>query len=134
MQLKVFWSTLPRSIFTLFKSTAGGVSWHDVVVPLSAIGWPYVALFTMFIAMFSFAILNVVTAVFCQSAINSAQLDKDLATMQLLDELNIFSEKLTGLFKSIDQDESGFTTLDELEEVLGEPFANAYMESLGIST
>merc|ERR1711920_866928 len=84
--------------------------------------------------MFSFAILNVVTAVFCQSAINSAQLDKDLATMQLLDELNIFSEKLTGLFKSIDSDESGFITLNELEEVLSEPFANAYLESLGIST
>merc|ERR1711920_390369 len=84
--------------------------------------------------MFSFAILNVVTAVFCQSAINSAQLDKDLATMQLLDELNIFSEKLTGLFKSIDSDESGFITLNELEDVLSEPFANAYMESLGIST
>merc|ERR1711972_1048532 len=134
MQLKVFWSTLPRSIFTLFKSTAGGVSWHDVVVPLSAIGWPYVALFTMFIALFSFAILNVVTAVFCQSAIASAQRDKDMATLSLLDEKAVIIRKLTELFEAIDEDESGLITMDEIEQVLSEQFTHAYLESLGITT
>merc|ERR1719464_725907 len=83
-QLRTFWRTVPRSMFTLFKSIAGGISWHEVVVPLSDLGWAYVALFVCYITFIVFAVLNAVTAVFCQRAIESAQTDKELATMDLL--------------------------------------------------
>merc|ERR1719203_2210835 len=82
--LKVFWGTLPRSIFTLLKAISGGVSWHEVVIPIAQISWTLVALFLCYFVFTYFVVLNVMTGVFCQSAIESASLDKELATMQLL--------------------------------------------------
>merc|ERR1740121_1638813 len=28
--LGIHWGSLPRAMFTLFKSTSGGINWHDV--------------------------------------------------------------------------------------------------------
>merc|ERR1712217_291547 len=132
-KLQDYWGTLPRSMFTLLESISGGISWHEVVMPLTTVGWPYLALFTLFIMSFVFAILNVMTAVFCQSAIESAQQDKELATLnQLRDQDKIYA-KLNELFEEIDQDESGLVTLDELEHVLAQRHSQAYLQTLGIS-
>merc|ERR1711972_1094112 len=94
----------------------------------------YVALFTLFIAFFVFAILNVVTAVFCQSAIESAQYDKELMTLNLLNEQDQLCKKLTDLFEDIDEDGSGSITVDELGEFLMKRHAQAYLQSLGIDS
>jgi len=133
-KLTLFWGSLVTSMFTLFKCTSGGVNWHEAVVPLSFVGWPYVSLFTLFIAFFVFAILNVMTAVFCQSAIESAQVDKELATEMLLSNQKQIGRQLYEFFKIIDQDESGSITMDELETVLVQRKSQAYLQSLGINT
>merc|ERR1712039_663973 len=125
---------LPRSMFTLLKSTAGGVDWDVVVSPLSNVGWAYVVFFTSFIAFFVFTILNVVTAVFCQSAMESAQYDKELTTLNLFKEQDQLCKKLTDLFEDVDQDASGFITRDALEALLAKRQAQAYLQSLGIDT
>lgn len=103
-------------------------------MPLSDVGSVYVAAFTVFIAFFVFAILNVVTAVFCQSALESAHYDKELMTLNLLKEQDQLCKKLTDLFEDIDLDESGFITMDELEGFLMKRHAQAYLQSLGIDT
>lgn len=121
-------------MFTLFKSTSGGISWDDVVVPLSNLGWQYVAIFTGFIGFFLFAILNIVTAVFCQKALESAQCDKELMTLNQLKDVEQRRAKLLELFVDYDLDESGYVTMDELESVLQEPQNQAYLQALGIDT
>merc|ERR1712061_4498 len=62
------------------------------------------------------------------------QRDKDMATLNLLDEKAVIIRKLTELFEAIDEDESGLITMDEIEQVLSEQFTHAYLESLGITT
>jgi len=133
-KLKAFWGTLPRSMFTLFKAIAGGISWHEVVLPLSDVGWFWVALFCLFVVLSVFAILNVVTGVFCQSAMESAQNDKDLATAQMMADKDKFRNSMRCLFQEIDQDGSGVITLGELEETLNEDRSLAYLTSLGIES
>merc|ERR1719210_2307095 len=54
-KLWVFWGTVPRSMFTLLKCLTGGISWHDVVLPLSDAGWAYVAIFIFFMVFTVFA-------------------------------------------------------------------------------
>merc|ERR1719150_2214339 len=70
-----YWGGLATAMFTLFKTISNGLSWHDAVEPLHGIHWTLAGLFTIFITFTYFAVLNVLTAVFCQSAIDSAQLD-----------------------------------------------------------
>merc|ERR1712224_1013295 len=73
----VYWASLPASMFTLFKAISNGVGWHDVLVPLSRVGWGLEALFSSYIVFAYFAVLNVVTGTFCSSAIEAAQRDPD---------------------------------------------------------
>merc|ERR1719433_2363776 len=111
--LNLFWGSLPRSMFTLFKSITGGISWHECVVPLQDLGWLYVTLFTTFIAFSVFAVMNVVTAVFCQSAIESAQSDRDLVTMDLLNANEKIYQQFAGLFGEIDVVDQESITLND---------------------
>merc|ERR1711920_599474 len=132
MELELFWGTLPRSMFTLFKSISGGVSWHQAVMPLSDAGWMYVALFVLYIMFSVFAVLNVVTGVFCQSAIENAQNDKDVATLASITNHDEMRQKLHDLFNEMDEDSSGLLTLDVLETTLLQRNSQAYLQSLGI--
>merc|ERR1719453_2565079 len=49
VELEIYFGTLPRAVFTLFKCIVGGVDWQDVVLPLSSCGWSNVFLFLVFI-------------------------------------------------------------------------------------
>merc|ERR1712217_208053 len=80
------------------------------------------------------AIMNVVTGVFCQSAIEAAQSDRELATANLINSQDVMHDKLAELFKDIDIDESGFITMDEVERTLQKRHAQAYLRCLGIDT
>merc|ERR1712196_248947 len=77
-ELSYFWGSLTSSMFTLFKSISGGVSWQDASEPLQWVYQPLQWLFAGYIAFTYFAVLNVVTGVFCNSAIETASRDPDL--------------------------------------------------------
>merc|ERR1719221_1898603 len=70
--LDKYWGTLTTSTFTLYKSITGGISWHDVVDPLGQMHFIWSVLFIVFISFSYFAVLNVITGVFCNSAIDTA--------------------------------------------------------------
>merc|ERR1712216_234828 len=86
----------------------------------------------MGIAFTIFAVLNVITGVFCQNAIESAQNDKETATMELLAKKDAFIQSIKALFSDIDKDHSGQISLPELEEHLDDAKFVAYFTSLGI--
>jgi len=132
VELLRFWGTVPRSMFTLFKSLSGGVSWDEVVTPLAEAGWFYVALFVIFIVFTFFAVLNVITGVFCQTAIESAYVDKELMTMHMLANKKKYMEAFTQLFKEIDADHSGVMNLEEFEEYMTNEKCRAYLHSVDI--
>merc|ERR1719471_566520 len=119
-------------MYTHFKSIVGGISWHEPALELVRLGWFYVTLFNVFIAFAVFAVLNVVTAVFCQSAIASAQSDRDLVTLDLLNANEKIYKQFASFFDEIDRKDSKAITMNEVEKVLMQPYTHAYMQSLGI--
>lgn len=129
--LNNFWGNLPLAMLTLFKSIAGGVSWHDVVEPLSFSPW-LVGIFTMYIFFTYFAVLNVITGVFCQSAIETVAQDPDLGAQAVLNKRKSYTEKLQGLFGSVDRDGSGQITISELETLLSDEHMQAYLAAMGV--
>ncbi|CAE8727205.1 unnamed protein product, partial [Polarella glacialis] len=131
-ELQIYWSFLASSMFTLFKAIAGGVSWHSVVLPLEPVGWFIIVLFVAFICFTSFAVLNVITGVFCQSAMESANLDNEIAVMQQLASREEHVEAIKKLFNAIDQDASNDITMDEFEEKLEDARVIAYLDCMGI--
>merc|ERR1711920_1189528 len=62
----------------------------------------------------------------------SAQSDKELATLDLLNNNAQMQAKLHELFAVVDDDESGELTIAEVEKILMDPNSHAYLQSLGI--
>lgn len=74
-----FFGSLCRSILTLYQAMSGGISWNDAVVPLVNEITPLLGLvFSLYVAFALLAIMNVVTAVFVESALQSAKKDTDV--------------------------------------------------------
>merc|ERR1711998_210602 len=94
--------TLLASVYTLFATISGGTDWSDVAEPLGTLHWTNLALFVFFVAFIYFAVLNVVTGVFCQSAIESAAHDRDMVTEQQLRSRERYVTELISLFKELD--------------------------------
>jgi len=128
--LEIYWSTVPRSMSTLFMSITGGVSWVGVVQPLSDVGSGLVALFVGYVGFAQFAVLNVLTGVFCQNAIDSAQHDQDLVMQSIIQHKQMYVERLCKIFQELDTDESGTVTIEELEHHLGDEAIQAYFQAL----
>lgn len=130
--LKQYYGSLFKSMYTLFKAVAGGISWDVVVEPLGSASPIFVALFTIFIAFVYFAVLNVVTGVFCQSAIESAAHDADMVVHAQLANKKMYVDKVKALFMDIDADNSGFITINEFEKYLLKDEVQAYFVSLDL--
>lgn len=129
-QLMIYWSSLPRSMFTLFKAITGGLSWDEVVEPLSDAGELSVALFVVYISFVQLAVLNVLTGVFCQNAIDSAKHDQELVTQAVLSTKEMYIRQVHQIFKDIDTDQSGTLTIQEFEKHLSNEHVKAYFDAL----
>lgn len=71
-------SSIYLAVLSLFGSITGGIDWQSVTKPLlDKIGWPVVFLYSLYICFAVFAMLNVVTGIFVESALQGAKADKD---------------------------------------------------------
>ena len=61
-----YYGSLWTTMLHLFMSISGGISWVELISPLEKISIAWVFLFLFFISFTYFAVLNVVTAVFCR--------------------------------------------------------------------
>jgi len=129
-----FWPSVLESMLTLFLSISGGIDWQQAMEPLREVSPAAVIMMILFIVVAVFAVLNVVTGVFCTTAIESAQSDKDIAIMKQMHKQRSLVEALKMTFSEIDHDNSNRVSLDELKQALTAKKLVHFMESLGIST
>lgn len=127
-----YFGSLWKSMVSLYMSIAGGVSWEQVLVPLEASGWIWVIAFIFYIAFSTLAVLNVVTGVFCQSAIESAQSDHDMVIQSILNNKEAHIEKIKMLFTEIDAAESGVITFQMFQERIMSQEVQTYFESIDL--
>jgi len=125
-----YWATLPRSMFTLYMSITGGISWVEVIHPLSDVSDSLVVVFVSYVILAQLAVLNVVTGVFCQNAMDSASHDQELVTQQMLDNKQAYITRLQDIFRTVDSDGSGTVTFQEFRDHLDNEPVKAYFESL----
>ena len=133
-RLDRYWSSIPQSMLTLFMSITGGLSWIDALEALTSFSFFALTFFVIYIVITVFAVLNVVTGVFCNTAIESAAADKEIAAITQLKKQQDLSQSLREIFDEIDVDNSNTVTLDEFRDALTSTKLSNFLESLGIST
>jgi len=128
-----YWTDVIASMHTLFLAITGGIEWGVVYRPLRDISPVGVLLMNLYIIIGFFTVLNVVTGVFVNQAIEAASADKDIATLKQTQQRIAHMEQLTDVFNEV-EGQDGLLSISVLEQALEESKLGAFMESLGIST
>jgi len=107
--------------------------WDELMRPLRDVSVAAVCSLYVFILIAVFAVLNVLTAHFCNTAIETASADQDVAVVRHLHERHQIVAKFRKLFAEIGASER--VTLPELQTAAaGGSEIKVALESLGIST
>jgi len=128
--LRRYFGSVPLSMLHLFAAISDGISWINMSSPLLEAGWFWLALFLAYIALATFAVLNVVTGVFCQNAIESASLDQEMVIEAQLKSKKMYTDQVRTLFQIMDEGQQGELSAHAFEEHINEPQVAAYFRAL----
>lgn len=126
--------SLMDSMHTLYASITGGFTWIEVRDAFDDISPAWGLLFEAYIAFCNFAVLNVMTGVFCQSAIESAEKDHELNLESVSQEKEKYFRAVRRLFTQLDQNSDGGITRKEFERAWKDPVLQTVFDALEISS
>jgi hypothetical protein len=133
--LVFYFGSLHRSMLSLWMAVSGGINWVELTEPLERTGNSALTLlFLAYITFVYFFVLNVVTGVFCQNAIEGAQQDLDLTIEAQLKDRQVYVERLGRLLKEMRMDEGTGLTAAELQFQLSRPKVQSWFKALDIDT
>jgi len=125
--------TLGSSFYSLYASISGGVSWSHIATPLLHVHWIFMVFFLSFISVSVFGVLNVLTSVFVESAMQAATHYRDLLIQEKLHDKELYVKHMKDIFKQIDIDGSGTISTKEMDYFLKDTNLRLYLEALDLS-
>jgi len=128
-----YFGSLAIAIFTLFMTVAGGIDWEYAATPLYKIPMA-LCVYIFFILFSSFCMMNVVTGIFCQNAIETFENDKDKVIECQLADKTRFVDTLTELFSQVDTSCDGKCSKQEFEALCGDDHMRDLFRTLDIET
>merc|ERR1719362_2545161 len=108
------------------------MDWSDAFGPLanSDVGPIFASLFIVFLTFTTLAVMNVVTAIFCQSAIDGAANQRDVQMQKFEEQQEMYSKQLREVFQELDENASGDLTMDEFEIGIVQSKVQTFFESM----
>jgi len=119
-------------MLALLMTIAGGIDWKDAAVPLMEVSALAFMIYLMYVLFMTFCVLNVVTGIFCQCAVETAQQDRENVIRYQLEEKENYVKTLKALFEMWDDNGNGKCTVKEFENHLHDPETRALLGSLDI--
>jgi len=117
-EIRQEFASMPRVLLTLFAIVTGGLNWSNTEFILRSISSFYGLLLLLYVSLMLLAMMNIVTGIFVNDAIESTQKDVDLQAQAELEKTNRTMTELKRLFREIDSDGSETITLEEFTEHL----------------
>merc|ERR1712061_263742 len=99
----------------------GGMDWGDLLDAATEISDLYVPVFVFFIVFVVLGIMNILTAGFCESAMQIADFDRDLVIQDEIQSKDSTINQLRKIFLDADADKSGSISKEEFDEALQKP-------------
>lgn len=127
-----FWGSVSDAMITLFMSSCGGIDWKEAVSPLYYVGSSFVLLFFLYISVFTFVVVNTVTALFVENTIATANKDFACSIQNELEKKEEYLESLRLLFEEMDEWGTGEVSLEQFERQIENPKLVAFFASLEI--
>jgi len=127
-----WFGSLFRTVYSLVVSMLGGVSWHEVSDPLLLVHWSQAALFFFYITFTILAVLNIITGVFVDNAVETAGMQREFLVQKEMEIKEKYVKEMREFFIEMDQDGSGTVTLEEVKEYFDDLRVQSYFQALGI--
>jgi len=124
------YGSLFKTMWTLFKAMSGGVSWGEVSDPLQRVGTAYFVAFGIYIFFALFSVLNIVTGVFVDGAIELAKRDRDMIVQKQHQSKAAYTHHMQVLLQELDANGDGIITREEFDFAMNQPEIQDYMEAL----
>jgi len=83
--IQMYWASVPQAIITLYYAVTGGADWEALAVPVREAGALYHCFFMFYIAFSVFAVLNVLTGLYVDTATKVSEMDNS----SVEEELNV---------------------------------------------
>lgn len=122
--------TLDRSMLSLYMAMSGGNDWamyYDALMPLA---FQYRMIFLFFISFALFAVVNIVTGVFVEAAMQANTNDREVVVHEELQAKKLYLDSMRAIFEEMDNDNSGCVSGEEFRERLNDERVIAYFNSL----
>merc|ERR1712217_361867 len=119
-------------MFTLAKSITGGVNWGEVAGLAAHLGGFYVLVVTIFIFFTAFSVVNIVTGVFVDAAIEMTKTDRLAMLERSEHEKTAVAEQLIYLLTEMDSDSNGVLDYHEFEKSLQRKDVRDYLAAMDI--
>jgi hypothetical protein len=132
IKLRGYFGNLSFSTDTLIQAMLGGTSWGEFAAPVSKIGWAAYSLFYFYIFFTMFAVLNIVTGVFVDNALQATKGQREFLVEQQRVQKEKTLQEMRELFKDMDQDGSGSISASEIKECMNDPKMGGYFHMLEI--
>jgi len=126
------YGTLSKSLLSLYLAMSGGLNWGVGIEPLFLLDWTYSALYLLFISITIFGVLNIVTSVFVDSAMQSTQYHRDLLVQENLRLKERYVRHMKEIFRQIDTDNSGEISINQIDRIFGSDELRQYLEAIEI--
>eukprot|EP00930_Biecheleria_cincta_P058903 TRINITY_DN44696_c0_g1_i1.p1 TRINITY_DN44696_c0_g1~~TRINITY_DN44696_c0_g1_i1.p1 ORF type:complete len:556 (-),score=94.19 TRINITY_DN44696_c0_g1_i1:123-1790(-) len=134
--LETYFPNLVVTVVTLFSSISGGVSWELPLAALAEINVLYAVMFLFYISLVVFAMLNVITGLCCDYAIQNCVSEReDIIRAKKVEKDNLMKQ-FQAVFQVIDHGDGhqdGYITADELIYVVEDEDFRAYLAHLHVS-
>jgi hypothetical protein len=129
-ELLDYFGTVDKSILHLFMSMSGGNDWSQYYFAMEVLPIWYRFGYLIFILFCLFAVVNIVTGVFVESALQSNIKDRDIIVHEELQNKKMYLQSMESIFEEMDEDSKGTITLGEFEDKLKDERVIAYFNVL----
>jgi len=108
-------SNLPVTVLSHFAAVSGGINWWDMWSTLTLCDPVYGWVFSSYVVVMVLMVLNVITGIFVNNALEMAQTHREFAAQAVTNRRNSLFTELRRLFADLDTDGSGTISRFELQ-------------------
>merc|ERR1712048_700306 len=128
-KMREYFGTVAAAIVSLYMAMSGGEDWGNIISTLKPLPIEYTLLFLTFVSFTILALLNVVTAVFVNTAMQRSQNDRELAVQQEMESKAELVGIIQQVFIELDTNGSGALSLEEFEKHIEDEKIMAYLRT-----
>jgi len=131
-QVRAAFGGVLTSMYSLLLAMTGGRDWGELSSLIGNAGMFYSAVLTLFVFVNLFSVLNIVTGVFVDGAIELAKRDRSMMIEKQNNSRAAIRKHLVALLSQLDHNGDGALSKDEFFSAMAQAEVQDFMDALGI--